>query len=299
MNMKKLTLLNINFNDGNHTLELLDSLENSSFKDYDFLIWDNNSTKPESVEARSKLERMPGIKVIKHDKNSGFTGGVNLALKHIKTKYVLLINPDTIIDRDTIKEMLNLIEKDLKIAFVSAAIYNYHQREKFDSFGGRMSFFTGIGRPMPLEYETRELKHGEYCDACCIMFNKEVFEELGGYDDRFFAYAETEDVLFKAMQKGYKVFIHPKAIVWHKLYGSSGGKRSKFTTYHLARNRVLLMKKHLNLPKFLLFSFINLFMLTPVQTLLFLKRRHFDLMPSYFRGILHGYAGKYGAAFFE
>ena len=297
--MKKLTILSINFNDSNHTLELLESLKNSSFRDYDFLVWDNNSTKPEAIQAREKLEKMPDVKVIRHDKNSGFTGGVNGAVKHIKTKYVLLINPDTVIDKDTIKEMLDLMESDEKIAFISAAIFNYHEREKLDSFGGRMSFLTGIGKPMKLEYGTRELKHGEYCDACCLMFNREVFEELEGYDDRFFAYAETEDVLFKAMKNGYKVYMHPKARVWHKLYGSQGGKRSKFTTYHLARNRILLMKKHLSFPRFLMFLFINLFMLTPVQTLLFVKRRHFDLMPSYFKGIWHGVTGKYGSSFFK
>lgn len=297
--MKKLTLLNINFNDTHHVLELLDSLENSSFKDYDFLIWDNNSTKEEAVEARNKIEKMANIKLIKNNKNMGLTGGVNGALKHIKTKYVLLLNPDTILDKDTIKEMLDLMERDEKIAFVSAAIYNYHDRDKIDSFGGKMSFFTGIGKPLKIETETRELKNGEYCDACCLMFNREVFEKLGGYDDRYFAYAETEDVLFKALEDGYKVYMHPKAMVWHKLYGSSGGKRSEFTTYHLARNRILLMRKYLGLPRFGFFLFINLFLTMPVQTLLFLKRKQFDLMPSYYRGVWHGLTGKYGMAFFE
>jgi GT2 family glycosyltransferase len=297
--MKKLTLLNISFNDGHHILELLESLKSSSYKDYDFLIWDNNSTLPEAIKDREKLEKTPNVKLIRHDKNSGFTGGVNGALKNIKTKYVLLLNPDTILDKDTIKEMLELIESNEKIAFVSAAIYNYKDRNKIDSFGGKMSFFTGIGTPLKIETETRELKYGEYCDACCMMFNREVFEELGGYDDKYFAYAETEDVLFKAMKQGYKVYIHPKAKIWHKLYGSSGGKRSKITTYLLARNRILLMKKHLSLLRFGLFLFLNLFMLTPVQTLLFVKRRQFDLIPSYFKGIWHGLTGKYGASFFN
>ncbi len=297
MAMKKLTLLIIDYNSGHHILELLDSLKYSSFKDYDFLILDNNSTKPEAVEARSKIEKISNIKLIKLTKNIGLTGGVNEAIKYIKTKYVLLINPDTIIDKDTIKEMIDLIESDEKIAFVSAAIYNYKHRNIIDSFGGKINFFTGIGKPLRAENEIRALRFGEYCDACCLMFNREIFEELGKYDDRYFAYAETEDVLFKAMKKGYKVYINPKAKVWHKLYGGSGGKRSKIATYLLARNRILLMKKYLNLPKFSLFLFINLFATMPIQTLLFIKRKQFDLMPSYYKGILHGLIGRYGNSF--
>ncbi len=297
--MKKLTLLNLNFNDSQHTLELLESLKESSFKDYDYFVFDNNSTKQESIEARTKLENYPGIRLIKNNKNLGFTGGVNAALKYIKTKYVLLINPDTIVDKDTIREMLDLIESNEKIAFVSAAIYNYHDRNKIDSFGGKMSFFTGIGKPLRIENQIREFNYGEYCDACCLMFNREIFEELGGYDNSFFAYAETEDILFKAMKKGYKVYMNPKAKVWHKTYGSQGGKRSKFTTYHLARNRILFMKKNVSRQRFILFLFLNLFLITPAQTLLFLKRRHFDLITSYFRGIWHGLTGRYGTSFFN
>ena len=59
------------------------------------------------------------------------------------------------------------------------------------------------------------------------------------------------------------------------------------------------MRKYLSLPRFMLFLFLNLFLITPVQTLIFLKRKQFDLMPSYYKGILHGLIGKYGMAFFE
>lgn len=296
LGMKNLTILCISFNDTNHVLEMLESLKNSTYKDFDTLIWNNNSN---PSEALTKLENNKKIKLVNYDKNIGLTGGVNEALKLVKTKYVLLINPDTILDKDTIKELMGVMEKDEKIAFQTATIYNFKEKDKIDSFGGRISFFTGIGKPLKVEYNSRELKYGEYCDACCLMFNREVFNELGGYDDRYFAYAETEDVLFKAMKKGYKVYMNTRAKVWHKMFGSQGGKKSKFSVFHINRNRYLFMSKYVSFPRYILFIVISFLFIYPIQTILFIKRKQFDLILPFFKGIYHGITGKYGASFFQ
>ena len=78
--MKKLTILIINFNGSKDALELLESLKNSSFNDFDILVFDNNSRRDEDFE---KLERYQGIRLIKNKENDGFTGGGNKTLKHI------------------------------------------------------------------------------------------------------------------------------------------------------------------------------------------------------------------------
>ena len=288
--MKKLTILIINYKNSKDTFDLIENLKESTLKEFDIVIWDNNSEKDEFFK---RLESNNQIKFIKNDKNIGLTGAVNESLKYISTKYVLLLNPDITIDKEAVKELLDLIERDEKIAFIGGAIYNFKDKNKIDAFGGKINFFTGIGKPLKNENKIRELNFGEYCDACVLMFNKNIFEELGRYDNRFFAYAETEDVLFRAMKQGYKVMINPKAKVWHKKYGSSGGKKNKFVTYLLTRNRFLMMKKNISKLRYFLFLIITFFIIFPVQFFLFIFRRQFDLLPSFLKGIFDGLFGRY------
>ncbi len=292
--MKKLCILIVNYNSTSDTLELIENLKKSTYNKFDILVFDNNSK-----EDLSRLENVKGIKFVKSDINHGLTGGVNRALSFIKNKYVLLLNPDINIDVDSVNEMLTFIETDDKIAFVGGAIYNFNNRNKVDAFGGKMNFYTGLAKPLKNESNIRELKFGEYSDACILMFNREIFQKLKGYDETYFMYVETEDILLKAMKAGYKVFINPNAKVWHKVYGSFGGKKSKFSVYHLNRNRYLFMKKHVSFLRYLLFILINFLFVYPVQLLLFVKRGQFNLICSFFKGIYHGIIGKYGASFFK
>lgn len=280
--MKELCILIVNYKSTNYSIELIKNLKKSSFKDFDILVFDNNSN-----EDLSKLEKLK-IKLIKNEKNVGLTGGVNKALNLIKNKYVLLLNPDIEIEKNTIKELLDLIKKDEKIAFVGGAIYNFKNKEKVDAFGGKLNFFTGIAKPLKNEYNIRELKYREYSDACVLIFNKKIFQELNGYDEKYFMYVETEDIQFRAMKKGYNVFINPKAKVWHRVYGSTGGKKSSFSIYYLTRNRFLFMNKHLNFFRYYIFLIINIFFILPMQFLLFLFRRQFYLIPSFLKGAWDG-----------
>lgn len=281
--MKELCVLIINYNSSLDTFNLISDLQKSNYTNFDVLVFDNGSK-----EDLSNLEKIKNITFIKNNENLGFTGGVNKALNFIKSKYVLLLNPDIIIDDNALKELLDLIKNDEKIAFAAGSIYNFIDKNKVDSFGGKMNFLTGIGRPLINETEIRELKYGEYTDACILIFNKEIFQKLGSYDERYFMYVETEDIQFKAMKNCYKVFIDPKAKVWHKVYGSSGGRKSKRAVYYLTRNRFLFIKKHVNIFNYVIFLFLNLFGILPLQFLLFLKRRHFDLLGAFFLGIYDG-----------
>ena len=280
--MDELCILIVNYNSTNYTIELIKNLKKSTYKKFDILVFDNNSK-----EDLSNLEQLKEIKLIKHDKNLGLSGGVNKALTFIKNKYVLLLNPDIAIDDNCINELLELIKKDEKIAFVGGAIYNFKDKNKINAFGGKINFITGLAKSLVNEYKIRELKYGEYTDACVLMFNREIFQKLGGYDKKYFMYLETEDIILRAMKNKFKVLINPKAKVWHKVYGSTGGKKSKFSVYYLTRNRFLFMKKF-STYNYALFLFINLFFILPLQLILFLIRGQFNLIYSFLKGFIDG-----------
>ena len=106
-------------------------------------------------------------------------------------------------------------------------------------------------------------------------------------------YVETEDIQFRAIKKGFKVLINPKAKVWHKVYGSSSGKKSKFSIYYLTRNRFLFMKKSINILRYFLFLILNLFIILPLQFVLFLFRKQFDLIPAFLKGAFDGIFMRY------
>ena len=166
--MKKLGVLIVNYNSSKDALNLLKSLKESRYNDFDILVWDNNS----SDEYLERLEKYEGIKFARSDKNLGLTGAVNNAVDLMNNKYILLLNPDIEIDKNAINELLNIIESDEKIAFVGGTWYKFNERDKVGAFGGKMSFFTGLGYALKEEKNARELKYGEYCDACILIFNR-------------------------------------------------------------------------------------------------------------------------------
>ncbi len=282
MKEPKVLIIIVNYNTEEDTLELVESIRRLEYKNYEILIVDNAS---KSIE---KIKKLKNVKLIKNKINSGITGAFNLAVRENKNyDYYLIVNSDAVVDKFLLKELVNVAIKDEIIGFVGSAIFNYYSKE-LDSLGGRLNFVTGIAKPIKDYYTITELKKNEYLDACALLINNKIIKEVGMYDENFFMYCETEDLMFKAYEKGFKAYINPNAKVYHKVYGSSGGKKSKFVVYYLHRNRIILLKKHLNLFGFLLFLVIHFIVIIQIQALLFMFRKQFDLIKSVYKGSWDG-----------
>lgn len=275
--MKKVLIIIVNYKSTKDAIELLESMKTLTFKNYDTIIVDNNSN--EDLSGLNKYK----VKVIENKENLGFTGAVNQIFKQFKYDYYYLINPDTIVHKDVLNNLLDTAEKN-HAGFVGSAIYSYWDM-KLVALAGRRNFITGLAFPIKDINEVIELNGTtDYVDACSLLISREVIDKAGFFDEKYFMYLETEDLIARAKKENIKIFTNPKAIIYHKGYGSSHGKKSKRTVYLLNKNRIYFMKKFLNPWKFFLFIMINTFIVFPIMFLVYLFKGRFSLMISLIKG---------------
>ena len=275
--MKKILVTIVNYKSTKDTIELLESMKTLAFKDYDVIVVDNNSN-----EDLSQLNKYK-IKIIENKKNCGFTGAVNQVFKQFKYDYYYLINPDTILHKDVLNNLLDTAEKN-HAGFVGSAIYSYWDM-KLVALAGRRNFITGLAFPIKDINDAKELNGiTDYVDACSLLISREVIDKVGLFDEKYFMYLETEDLIARAKKENIKVITNPKAIVYHKGYGSSHGKKSKNTVYLLNKNRIYFMKKFLSPWKFSLFLLVNTFIVFPAMFLIYLLKGRFSLMIPLIKG---------------
>lgn len=198
--------------------------------------------------------------LIKNKKNYGFTGGNNIGMKFalsvLNPDYVLLLNNDTVVEKDFLKELVKVAESDEKIGIVGPKIYYYDYNGKSNviDFAGAYLILWRCGEK---RHCFRKVDKGQ-CDkilevdkveGSCMLIKSEITTNVGLFDEKFFAYWEEVDLCVRAKKEGYKLVYVPKAKIWHKIASSSGGVLSVFYVYHMTRNRFWFLIK--NFPQLL------------------------------------------------
>lgn len=253
----KVTIIIPNYN-GCHFMEpCLASLKKQTYKDYQILIVDNASTDG-SVEYVK--EHYPEIEVIALKKNYGFSKAVNVGIRRSTTPYVILLNNDTTTDPYYIEEMVRTIEKSPRIFSVSSKMIQMYHPELIDSAGDLYTLTgwgvcRGVGRPVSNYTETDEV-----FSACAgaAIYRRQVFEKIGLFDEKHFAYLEDIDVGYRARIFGYRNLYCPTALVYHVGSGTSGSKYNSFKVRLSARNNIYLNYKNMPLLQ-LMVNFLPLF----------------------------------------
>ena len=242
------------------------SLLKQTYKNFEVILVDNFS-QDESVNIFQKGFENTNFKnkIIKLDKNYGFSKAVNEGIKISQGYYVFLLNNDTELDKDCIKYFVKFIEEsDDKFFSASAKMMKYHDREMIDDAGDMYTILgwgyqRGHGKLISC-YE----KDVEVFSACAgaAIYKREIFNEIGYFDENHFAYLEDMDIGYRAKLCGYKNYFCSDALVYHIGSGSSGGKYNDFKVKLSARNNIYLIYKNMplvqliiNLP-FLILGFL-------------------------------------------
>lgn len=257
--MKKVFISILNFNGKKNTLECIESLRKISISNVELtvLIIDNASTE-ELVLGDIPSENMD-LKLIREEKNLGFSGGHNVGIKYAITRnadYLLILNNDTYVDKSFLEELLKIAEKDAQIGILSPKIYfapgfefhrsRYKKNETGKVFwyaGGEMDWDNIIGHHRGVDEvdngQFDKTEETELATGCCMMIKKEVFDKVGMFDDKYFLYYEDADLCMRAKKNGFKIMYTSKSVIWHKNAGSAGGSGSVLQDYYITRNRLL------------------------------------------------------------
>lgn len=269
----KISVVLINYNGEEDTLECIESLEKISYPDYKIIVVDNAS---ESVE---KLDKKDNIKLIKNSKNYGFAGGNNIgiqfAFNELKSDYVLLLNNDTIVKSDFLDKLVSFAEESSDIGVVSPQINKYSKPNEINekNISGSFNLWLGGGssiEPKEYPYET------DYNSGCCWLIKKEVSDLTGIFNPYLFCYKEEIEWAYRINKAGFKFYVVPDSVIYHK--GEQTTKKIKgFRDYYEIRNALYFVKSY--------GSFLQkVFFFTYAMTYKLLKHRN-----KYFiRGLIDG-----------
>lgn len=210
---------------GEHLLkDCLDSLEKQSYKNFEIIIVDNGST-DSSIEFIKN--NFPKIKIIKLEKNLGFAKAVNIGVKKSKAKFIVLLNNDTEVDKDWLKNLVKIAKKYKDVGSVGSKLLNFYERRKIDGVGIQIN---EVGQARSIGYDEKD--KGQYEKQLYVfgvtggasLFKREIFIKIGMFDENYFMYSEEVDWAFRAQFQGFKAIYCPKAIVYHKHKASSSKK---------------------------------------------------------------------------
>lgn len=256
--MKKVAVVTVNYNTEKDTKNLLTSLKRIEKGNFhlQIIIVDNGSQTPFRLESHEKKEN---ITLLRSEENMGFAGGYNIGIRTALDQgadYILIINNDTKVYSDMLKNLMKTLESDSKIGAVIPKIYfakghEFHKdRYKSDELGkviwyaGGFTDWKNIGS---VHRGVDEVDRGQFdkiepvgfATGCCILFKREVLEKAGLFDERYFLYFEDADLSERIKRAGFSIYYVPTAMLIHINAASSGGPGNKLHDYFLTRNQML------------------------------------------------------------
>ncbi len=232
------SIIILNYNGREFLVDCLNSLFEQNYKDFEIILFDNASS-DDSVKFVKDNYVNPELKLICSETNLGFAGGNNEALKYAKGNYIVLLNNDTVVEKDWLAELVNGINYTNDIGMVQSLVLTEGIPGKYYLKNGTVNLF---GHNIMEVFEINKDGMGEIfqVNGCSLIIRKELIDKLGSlFPDEYFAYAEDTYLSFMVKFAGYKIYHNAKSVVQHK--GSSTMKKYKneFITFHQERNRLL------------------------------------------------------------
>lgn len=245
---KKVSVIIANWNGKEYLQLCLASLKRCTYKSLEVIVVDNASSDG-SLGLLSK--DFPWVKVIKNKTNEGFSKANNRGVKVCSGEYVLFLNNDVEVTQDFLEPLVELIESDNKIACVQPKILYAEKKHLINAVG---SFFTSSGFLYHYGYrkDGNDPKYNKRlpiysAKGAAMLVCKEIFEEVGLFDEDFYLYFEETDLCHRIWLHGYTIYYEPASVVYHCEAVSSKKWNDSTIIYLLLRNRIYSYLKNLEI----------------------------------------------------
>ncbi len=252
-----LTIIIVNFNVKEFLEQSINSIKKSCKNiQYELYVVDNASSDG-SVELVRK--KFPEVKLIANCENKGFAAANNQAIKQAQGEYILLINPDTIVQEDTFSVILNFIKKHPECGMVSCKVLNpdgslqLNCRRSFPTPWVAFTKIAGLSKLFPnsrlfgrynLTYlDPDDVYEVEAISGSFMFFRAQVVKDIGYLDESFFMYGEDLDWCFRIHESGWKIYYLPETKIVH-FKGESSKKSEVDLTLQFYRAMKLFVEKH-------------------------------------------------------
>jgi GT2 family glycosyltransferase len=247
-----LSIIIVNYNTRRLTLELLQSLyKQIDPPDYEIIVVDNASS---DGSARAISMLFPQVRLKSLRRNIGFGRAVNLAVARSSGDYIWLLNSDCRIDSDVASAMTAYLDSHPQAAIVTGRLVNEDGSfqascRRFPTFGNILfSRQSPISRFLPGDDvytlpDYTEPTVVESCSCTSTMIRRSCFDDVGGFDERFFMYCEDTDLCRRFGERGWNIIFLPSATVMHR-WAKSWGSGSWMRFYHHHRSMSRYFRKH-------------------------------------------------------
>lgn len=227
-------------------------LRNTQLPGVDIYVADNASTD----NSLSLIEeQFPTVKTLLLDKNYGFAGGYNKALAQINADYFVLLNSDVEVTENWLQPLLNYMNENADVAACQPKIKSFYNRDYFEHAGASGGFIDYLGFPFcrGRVVGTAEMDRGQYdtvidvfwATGACLLIRSELYNQVGGLDDEFFAHMEEIDLCWRLKGQGFRIVCIPQSEVYH-VGGGTLQVEHPHKTYLNFRNNLLMLYKNLS-----------------------------------------------------
>ena len=235
----------------------LESVRRQSFEDFDTVLVDNGSTDGSVALVSQDFSE---VRVLPLGENRGFSAAVNAGIRTSHTEYVALLNNDTETDQGWLEALVRAAEVHPEAGSFASKLVDFNDRRILDGAGdvlrrSGLPYRLGHGEPDCGQYAEAAFVFGACAGAA--LYRRSMLDEIGLFDEDFFANCEDGDLSFRAQLAGYRCLYVPESVVYH-MGSATFGKRSPTATRLGTRNSLCLLVK--NLPASLVPGFLPFFL---------------------------------------
>jgi GT2 family glycosyltransferase len=212
---------------------------------------DNGSTDDSIAYLKANF---PQVTIIEIKNNCGYAMGYNIALKQISADYYILLNSDVEVTTNWIEPVIDLMEKDQKIAACQPKLLDFKNRDEFEYAGASGGYIDKYGYPFCRGrlFNTLEKDSDQYNNAtevfwatgACLFVKAKALWEVDGLDDDYFAHMEEIDLCWRLKNIGYSIYVEPRSLVYHVGGGTLNKLSSRKTFLNFRNNLITLTKNH-------------------------------------------------------
>jgi len=235
------SIIVLNYNAGELLLNCIESIKKSAYKNLEIIVVDNISTDKSQEICK---EKYPDIKLIQNDENFGYCEGNNIGIREAKGDYIIILNPDTIVESNWVEELISAYNK-FGEGLYQPKILSLNEKQVLQSTGNMIHVF-GFG--FAKDKGRKDVEVGEeikkigYASGTCLFTSKSVLEKVGLLDSFLFLYHDDLDLGWRASQIGINSYYVPKSKIYHVESYSLKWSAKKF--YWLERNRKYCLLTH-------------------------------------------------------
>lgn len=249
-------------------MSCLSSIAKSQQKvSYEVIVVDNDER--QTIEKELK-QRYPSATYVRSPGNIGFGAGNNMGAKHASGKYLLFLNPDTLVLNNAIETLAHSLKQEKKIGIITPQLLGEDRHIDLLQCTGSLTPTSGLvahsilnklspNNPISrkywmLEWGRRTKREVEVVQGAAFMVKKSLFDDLGGFDEKFFMYFEESDFCLRVRKKGWKIVFEPKAKIVH--FGKRSTKDRRKALKIFKKSRSYYFKKHFGLLKGIITQFL-------------------------------------------